>query len=198
MHIDAVEFVDFRSYQSLLFAPTTSLNILTGPNAQGKTNLLEGLGVLTVGRSWRGARAGGVGGGGVEGGWVSGRIGGSGAARSRRRGLAPREDGLCTMTGEGCAWARAVPFAWTDLAIVTGPPQARRNFLDGFVVKVYPSYASTHRRYRQVMARRNHLLQTGGGGGLEPWNDQLVELGLEIVERRRLAARSLGAEVARL
>ena len=198
MYIDAAEFVDFRSYKSLLFAPTTSLNILTGPNAQGKTNLLEGLGMLAVGRSFRGAKPGEMVRWGIERGCVSGKISRGESTRSLRRVLAPREDGLCTVTGEGCAWARAVPFAWTDLATVTGPPQARRNFLDGFVVKIYPSYASTHRRYRQVLARRNHLLQTGGGGRLDPWNDQLVELGLEIVERRRLAAISLGAEVARL
>ena len=40
--------------------------------------------------------------------------------------------------GEGCAWARVIPFGWADLAIVNGAPQARRNFLDGFVAKIYP------------------------------------------------------------
>ena len=56
MHIETVELTDFRSYQSLLFNPVPSLNILTGPNAQGKTNLLEGLALLAVGRSFRGAK----------------------------------------------------------------------------------------------------------------------------------------------
>jgi DNA replication and repair protein RecF len=198
VHIDAVEFVDFRSYQSLLFTPTASLNILTGPNAQGKTNLLEGLAVLAVGRSFRGAKPAEMVRWGVECGHVTGKISRGDSARSVRRVLAPREDGLCTMTGEGCPWSRAVPFTWTDLAIVTGAPQARRNFLDGFVVKVYPSYASTLRRYRQVLSRRNHLLQTGAAGRLDPWNEQLVALGLEIIARRRQAAAALCAEVARL
>jgi recombinational DNA repair ATPase RecF len=93
--------------------------------------------------------------------------------------------------GEGCTWARVIPFGWADLAIVNGAPQARRNFLDGFVAKIYPSYASTHRRYRQVLARRNHLLQVSGGGSqgrLEPWNEQIVDLGMEIVSRRRRAS----------
>jgi DNA replication and repair protein RecF len=103
--------------------------------------------------------------------------------------------------GEGCAWARVIPFGWADLAIVNGPPQARRNFLDGFVAKIYPSYASTHRRYRQVLARRNHLLQVGGGGSqgrLEPWNEQIVDLGMEIVSRRRQGVVALSTEAERL
>ncbi len=57
MQIEAIEFSDFRNFHVLSFAAAPSLNILTGPNAQGKTNLLEGLGVLLVGRSFRGARA---------------------------------------------------------------------------------------------------------------------------------------------
>ena len=56
MHIETVELTDFRSYESLLFNPVPKLNILTGPNAQGKTNLLEGLALLAVGRSFRGAK----------------------------------------------------------------------------------------------------------------------------------------------
>src|SRR2546425_11589968 len=47
---------DFRNYQTLSYRPTGRLNVLTGRNAQGKTNLLEGLGVLLTGRSFRTSR----------------------------------------------------------------------------------------------------------------------------------------------
>jgi DNA replication and repair protein RecF len=182
---------------SLLFNPAPSLNILTGPNAQGKTNLLEGLALLAVGRSFRGAKPLEMARWGATSATVSGAIQRTDSSRRLlRRTLAPREDGVWVLMGEGCAWARVIPFGWTDLAIVNGAPQARRNFLDGFVAKLYPSYASTHRRYRQVIARRNHLLQIGGGTrALEPWSDQLVQLGLEIVSRRRQGVVALGAEV---
>ena len=56
MHIERIELSDFRNYRTLSFTPAPSLNVLTGPNAQGKTNLLEALGVLLVGRSFRGPR----------------------------------------------------------------------------------------------------------------------------------------------
>lgn len=108
---------------------------------------------------------------------------------------------MWTMTGDGAEWARAIPFGWSDLAVVNGPPQARRNFIDGFVGKLYPAYGSTLRRYREVLARRNHLLQNGGGGiqsRLEPWNEQLIALGMEISSRRQQGARVLGDEARQL
>jgi DNA replication and repair protein RecF len=200
VHIETVELTDFRSYQSLLFNPVPNLNILTGPNAQGKTNLLEGIALLTVGRSFRGAKPLEMARWGARSAAVSGEIRRNDASRRLRRILAPRDDGVWVLMGEGCPWARAIPFGWADLAIVNGAPQARRNFLDGFVAKIYPAYATTHRRYRQVLARRNHLLQTSGGshGRLEPWNEQIVDLGIEIVSRRRQGVVALSAEAERL
>jgi DNA replication and repair protein RecF len=53
VQIEAIEFSDFRNFHVLSFAAAPSLNILTGPNAQGKTNLLEGLGVLLRGEVTR-------------------------------------------------------------------------------------------------------------------------------------------------
>ena len=57
MQIDRVELSDFRNYRTLSLAPAPHLNVLSGLNAQGKTNLLEALGVLLLGRSFRGAKA---------------------------------------------------------------------------------------------------------------------------------------------
>ena len=53
MLIGSVQLVDFRNYQALSYHPDPRTNLLTGPNAQGKTNLLEALAVLLTGRSFR-------------------------------------------------------------------------------------------------------------------------------------------------
>jgi DNA replication and repair protein RecF len=203
VRIEAVEFADFRNYSALSFSPAPRLNVLTGLNAQGKSNLLEGLAVLVVGRSFRGARAAEMTRWGMPLASVSGELKRSESSRALRRVIAPREDGAWSVTGEGCSWARAIPFTWADLAVVNGGPQARRSFLDGFVAKVYPAYAATYQRYRRVLARRNHLLQERGDLSrlrvrLEPWNAQLAELALEILARRRRGVEALAREVARL
>jgi DNA replication and repair protein RecF len=200
LEIDRVELSDFRNYRSLSLTPAPHLNVLAGPNAQGKTNLLEGLGVLLVGRSFRGAKAADMLAWGAAGAFVSGEIRRGDTVRAVRRAVVQREDGRWGVGGEGCPWARAIAFGWQDLAILTEGPQARRNFIDGFAGKLYPAHLSGLGRYRQILARRNHLLQSGLAGGtlwsaLAPWNEQLVQVGLEMVGRRRAAVEALEGEV---
>jgi DNA replication and repair protein RecF len=200
VQIEWVELVDFRSYRSLSFAPGPSLNVLAGDNAQGKTNLVEALGVFLVGRSFRGARAAEL----VR--WEAAAAGLSGlvrrgeTSRSMRRRIERRDDGPWMVAGDGCAWVRAVPFAWPDLAIISGAPQARRAFLDGFAAKLFPAHAAACSRYRQVLARRNHLLQAGLGVGelsaqIAPWDEQLAVIGIELRSRREAAVAALSAEL---
>lgn len=198
MLIQWITIVEFRSYSLLSFKPDPGLNVLSGPNAQGKTNLLEAMGLLLVGRSFRGAKAADLPRWGATGASLSGAVVRGEVTREIRRGVAQREDGGWAVTGEGCPWARAIPFGWQDLAILTGGPQARRNFLDGFAAKVQPAHAAAHARYRQILGRRNYLLQRGQCEHLHPWNEQLAKTGVEILARRRQAVDTLEGEVARL
>jgi DNA replication and repair protein RecF len=199
LEIDRVELSDFRNYRTLSLTPAPHLNVLAGPNAQGKTNLLEGLGVLLVGRSFRGAKAADMLGWGASSAFVSGEIRRGETTRAIRRAVVQREDGSWGVGGEGCSWARAIGFGWQDLAILTEGPQARRNFIDGFAGKLYAAHLSGLGRYRQIVARRNHLLQTGVPGAglrgaLAPWNEQLARVGLELATRRRAAVDALETE----
>jgi DNA replication and repair protein RecF len=204
VHIGAIEFTDFRNFQTLSFTPTPSLNILAGPNAQGKSNLLEGLGVLLIGRSFRGAKAAEMARWGsphatvLEGELLRGE-----ARSGLRRVIQPREGTVAVVSGQPCPWARVIPFGWQDMGIVHGSPQARRDFLDGFAGKLYPAHLAAWSRYRQVLARRNHLLQSGLSlgelrGRLDPWNEQIVRVGIELLERRRAAVAAIDREVARV
>ena len=203
MHIEWIVLSDFRNYPTLSYSPTPTLNVITGPNGQGKTNLLEGLCLLLVGRSFRGGRPAEL----VR--WdsshaaVSGEIRRADATRTIKRMVSTRDDGAWVITGEGCPWARVIPFGWQDLAIVNGGPQARRGFLDGFAGKLFPAHLAAHGRYRRVVERRNHLLQSGLApaaldAALEPWDEQLAAIGLELLGRRRLALDQLDTEVRRL
>jgi DNA replication and repair protein RecF len=199
LEIDRVELSDFRNYRTLSLTPSPQLNILAGLNAQGKTNLLEGLGVLLVGRSFRGARAADMLAWGASTAHVSGEIRRGETVRAVRRSVVQREDGRWGVGGEGCAWARAIGFGWPDLAILTEGPQARRNFIDGFAGKLYAAHLGGLSRYRQILARRNHLLQSGLSeralrNALSPWNEQLARVGVELVGRRRAAVDALEGE----
>lgn len=198
MQIGWVHAVEFRNYRTLSWTPSPKLNLLVGANAQGKTNLLEALGVLLTGRSFRTTRLMEVPHWGAQVASIAGELQRLEGSRTVRRAVQRREDGAWAGTGEGCEWARAIAFGWPDLGVINGGPAARRHFIDGFAARLAPPHRRALVRYRQVLARRNHLLQQGGGEALEPWDIQLAEIGLELVDRRRRAAAALQTEVARI
>ncbi len=203
MHIQWVELIDFRNYPSLSYLPATAVNILAGSNAQGKTNLLEGLSVLLSGRSFRTPRASEIPRWGTSSAWVSGTIRKGKIDRTLKWGMYREEPGRCRIVGDRCPWTRAVTFGCQDLSILSGPPQARRNALDAFTGKLFPQHLRVVSRYRRVLARRNHILQTGrrdpeAGSRLAPWDEQLSVVGAELLVRRRQALETLQGEFSRL
>ena len=181
MQIEWVQLVDFRSYRTLSLTPAPHLNVLTGPTLRARRISSRGSVSSLLGRSFRGAKAGDMArlGRGRAPSWAA-----RSAAARRAAPFAARSRLARTarwgVSGEGCAWARAMPFGWQDLAIVNGAPQARRNFIDGFAGKLYRGApAARSAGIARSLARRNHLLQSGMPGGtrrqrLEPWNEQLA------------------------
>jgi DNA replication and repair protein RecF len=199
VQIGSLVLRDFRNYQTLFYRPTGRLNVLTGRNAQGKTNLLEGLGVLLTGRSFRTSRLADLPSWGAEAATLGGDLIHTEGTRTVRRTIQRAEDGTWQSAGDLCPWARVIVFGWQDLAILNGPPAARRGFIDGFAARLYPGHLPTLLRYRQILARRNRLLHAPGGEGrLGPWDEQLAATGMELIDRRRRAVAALSTELARV
>jgi DNA replication and repair protein RecF len=201
VQIGWIQLLEFRNYRTLEFSPAAHLNVLIGPNAQGKTNLLEALGFLLTGRSFRTSRLLEVPRWEASLTSITGEVRRAGGARTLRRAIRKIENGSAHASGDTCEWARAIAFGWQDLEIVNGAPGARRNFIDGVAGRLYPGHLATLLRYRQVLARRNHVLQgreAGLDALLEPWDDQLANAGAEMIARRRKAAAILQTELGRV
>lgn len=201
MQIGWVQLLEFRNYRALEFSPSPHLNLLIGPNAQGKSNLLEALGFLLTGRSFRTPRLSEVPRWDASVASVAGELRRTDGGRTVRRMIRKVESGAAQASGETCEWARAIAFGWQDLDIVNGAPGARRTFVDGFAGRLYPGHIATLVRYRQILARRNHLLQSREPGideRLEPWDEQLATAGMELIGRRRKAAAILQTEIGRV
>lgn len=199
MQIGSLVLRDFRNFQTLSYRPTGQLNVLTGRNAQGKTNLLEGLGVLLTGRSFRTSRLADLPSWGAQAATLGGDLVHTEGSRTVRRTVQRVEDGTWQSAGDLCPWARVIVFGWQDLAILNGPPVARRGFIDGFAARLYPGHLPALLRYRQILARRNRLLQgPGAESRLAPWDEQLAATGMELIDRRRRAVAALSTELARV
>jgi DNA replication and repair protein RecF len=85
-----------------------------------------------------------------------------------------------------------VLFAPEDLAIVRGEPSVRRRMLDELLVQRSPRLAGVMADYERVLKQRNSLLKSARARGLAPaqlttldiWDERLVELGAELIDRR--------------
>jgi DNA replication and repair protein RecF len=199
VQIGWIQLIEFRNYRTLNYTPSPRLNLLTGPNAQGKTNLLEALAFLLVGRSFRTARLGDLPRWGQSSATVAGELRRQEGSRALRRTVRMLEDSRWQVAGEACAWARVIVFGWQDLSILTGLPAARRGFIDGVAGRIYPSHLPALGRYRQIVAHRNLALRARpSDAALAPWDEQLATAGSELIDRRRRATAMLQTELARI
>jgi len=199
VQIGCVQLLEFRNYRTLSYRPEPRVNLLTGRNAQGKTNLLEALGVLLIGRSFRTSRLAELPSWGSEAAVLSGELQRSEGVRSVRRTIQRQENGNWYATGETCPWARVIVFGWQDLAILHGAPVARRMFIDGFAARLYAGHLPALVRYRRLIGQRNRLLQSRATADrLAPWDEQVAVVGMELIDRRRRAVAILQTELARV
>ncbi len=207
MYLQTLHLRQFRNYQDTrvdFLAPKT---ILVGNNAQGKSNLLEGVELLATLRSHRMARDRDL----VREEELIGQIS---ATIERKTGtsdlsLTLRRNGRRTVALNGESLRRqldflgvlnAVQFSSLDLELVRGGPEQRRNWLDTLLIQLEPVYAYILQQYNQVLRQRNAFLkrEQGRAGSrdelgpeLAVWDVQLATTGTRVIRRRSRAIERL-------
>ena len=204
---------NFRSYRQLDLTLEPGLTVISGENGQGKSNLLEAVYLLAIGKSyravierdlvsWQAAEAGGLrdrGGsaGGTERAFrtarrprLQGRCRAS-AKQVRVNGAPKRASDLVGMMG-------AVLFAAEDIELVFGPPRGRRRYLDVLLAQVSRRYVQALSRYQHVLAQRNTLLRAlrerrAREEELTFWDDALVSEGAAVLGERWSSMDGVGA-----
>lgn len=197
MEIREVEFVNFRNYPSLHFEPTPSLNFLHGPNAQGKSNILEGLSLLLSNRSPRTTRIQETVAWGSERAQLAGVV--AAGPYERRLSLLIAGNGSQGVRRAACPWAQAISFSWQDAALLSGGPAWRRAYIDTFCSRLTPSHRGLVVQYGRLLRQRARALLGARGKGAEgelaAWDEQLVTVGAELMERRGRGIEALSWEV---
>jgi DNA replication and repair protein RecF len=54
--INSLHIEDFRNIENSSFTPVNGVNLFYGKNGAGKTNVLEAIGLFSIGKSCRGAK----------------------------------------------------------------------------------------------------------------------------------------------
>ncbi len=212
MYFTALRLEQFRNYASLSLAPVPGTTVLYGANGSGKTNLLEAMHLLSIGRSHRTA--------------VDREMIAEGQSVAFVHGVTHRLDGkhdlevrlyplvkpqkrvllygkpaerIADMMGH----ATTVMFGPEDLRIVRDGPAARRRFIDMQLSQIRPSYVKALKRYLSALESRNALLKAcrcDGGGDtdaqLDAWDEQLAAAAVYVVEPRRWFLTELAVNAA--
>ncbi|MCY4449174.1 MAG: DNA replication/repair protein RecF [Chloroflexi bacterium] len=203
MQLTNLTLTNFRSYRQLDLALGPGLTVISGENGQGKSNLLEAVYLLAIGKSyravterdlvsWQAAEAGGYT-------IVAAVLDGPQGALELRVGLDCREsnstakqvrmNGTPKRTSDLVGMMGAVLFAAEDIELVSGPPSGRRRYLDVLLAQISRRYVQTLSRYQRVLAQRNTLLRTMREGRareeeLAFWDDALVKEGAVVLSER--------------
>jgi DNA replication and repair protein RecF len=98
----------------------------------------------------------------------------------------------------GAAGVRVVTFFPDDIRVVKGAPADRREFLDGLLSSLRPTYARAAADYARAVQQRNHLLRRIRDGlsserTLSTWDRKVVELGTTVLKGRAAAVGPLAS-----
>ncbi|MGK7901489.1 MAG: DNA replication/repair protein RecF [Hormoscilla sp.] len=204
MYLKKLHLRHFRNYRDQLVGFDAAKIILVGDNAQGKSNLLEAVELLSTLRSHRTSRdrdliwqsqARGTQS-------TSGQITGSlerqtGSVdlklilRSNGRRTVALNDESLRRQMDFLGVLNVVKFSSLDLELVRGSPERRRTMLDSLLTQLEPVYAHFLGQYNQVLRQRNKLLKKIQSEPeferpeeLAVWDAQLVTIGARLMRRR--------------
>lgn len=181
-----VRLQHFRSYDDSAYEFDDGVNIVVGPNASGKTNLLESILVLLTGSSYRVQADGELLSFGSD--WA--RIDGL-TDRSMRSVKIERLDEARTAKSyildekpfkrlTATHTEPVVVFEPEHMLLLTSRPQLRRTYMDTLLGRTVPGYDKFLAHYKRALMQRNSLLKQGhraiAGQGFI-WSVRLSELG---------------------
>lgn len=212
MRVRTLELTNFRNYERARIEPDAGVTVFAGPNAQGKTNILEALHLCCLGRSHRTPRDEEL----IRWGESSARVTVQTAQRdgTHEVGVLLTRAGRKKKTvrigarqaeriGELFGHVCGVLFSPEDLQIVKSGPAERRRFLDMQLSQLRPAYFYALQRAVRTLNQRNALLREIAktpslSSTLEMWDEQLAQCGAQIAENRREAVERLGQYAAQV
>lgn len=207
--ISYIQLTDFRNFEAKKLAFSSGVTVVVGPNAAGKTNILESIGLLSTGKSFRarieeemvrhGREVARVKGGVVSGGekfvleavLTRGEI--TVGESPDKVEKVPRKrllvNNLAKRLIDFSGLFKVVLFGPWDMDLVTQSPSLRRKFLDTVLSLVDREYRRAILSYEKGLRQRNKLLYRIREEGLSRgqllfWDKLLIKNGDYITQKR--------------
>ncbi len=193
---------NFRNYESEHLTLSPGLNLITGWNAQGKTNLLESLVYLSLTRSHRVSSETQL----IRDGCAFADIGCTVADSGEKKLRAVIHNGGHTLSvnqvpvkrsSEFVGILNAVLFSPDDLGVFSDAPRERRRIMDQEISKLNASYVYQMNRYRNLLKERNTLLKAfqPDTAYLDVLDEQIIQEEIPIIRARRAFADAINETI---
>ncbi len=188
------EFENFRNFEKEFFE-FEDINIIYGDNANGKTNLIEGLYLFTGAKSFRGAKDSELIKFGAEKSSIKCSFFGAEREQTAQIDFADKKTAYLNeikkkSVSELGEEIKAVVFSPDYMSLIKDGPSERRRFIDNALYQIKPKYKLLVKEYNRCLLQRNKLLKdcrenNGARQMLFIWNEGLAKYGAKIIFQRK-------------
>ncbi len=165
MILKSLSLLNFRNYSHLNLELPEGGALFYGVNGSGKTNLLESISYVLLGKSPRGAGVKDLVSVGERESFVKAVLTSGEQTRVQSIGFSRDKQLVITRDGETSTSLRALygenRFVWfgpDDIQLITGSPEEKRRFIDITLSQVSPEYLAELMRYKKLIRERNALI----------------------------------------
>ncbi|MBN1914552.1 MAG: DNA replication/repair protein RecF [Parachlamydiales bacterium] len=197
MQLQSLRLNNFRNYEEAFFVFSPKINVIKGNNAQGKTNLLEAIHLISTGRSFKTT-------------CLKELIGNKNnfflmeavvISNNIEQTIRLYFDGeKKVLYHNDCVFPSFTPLLGimptvtqlpSDLSLITGTPSLRRKFLNIHIAQKDPLYLYHLGRYHRAIKQRNCLLKSKESKGFEVFEEEIARSGTYITQKRELLLQNL-------
>jgi len=197
MLLRSLRLKNFRIYSEKHVEFSPRVNVICGPNACGKTTILEALHLLMTGRSFRTSRLQDL----IREGASFFSIEAWFLKHGIEQSLAFSYDGKerrifyhntpCHTLSGLLGLLQGATMIPEDVALIKGAPRVRRAYLDLQLAQVDPLYVHHLKRYHRAMRQRNHLLRQKAVKTIETWEHEMAKAAVYLLKQRVSAVKEL-------
>ncbi len=197
MYIESIQLKNFRNYENIKIDFHKGTNIFYGDNAQGKTNVLEGVYLCGTTKSHRGSKDKEMIQFGQEEAHIRMNVVKESLSYKIDMHLKKNKSKGIAINGVPIKKAKElfgivnlVFFSPEDLNIIKNGPGERRRFMDLELCQLDPLYLTELASYNHILNQRNKLLRDLSlspslRGTLDVWDEQMIQYGKKIIEKRK-------------
>lgn len=195
MIIKNVKIENFRNIEKARFSPHKKMNVIYGENAQGKTNIIEAIWLLTGNKSFRKAKDSEFTNFNKNFFKIFCRFENNEREQiielnyKNEKEYFLNEIKMNSLT-EINEKFNAVVFSPLDISLISDGPSIRRDFLDSAITKIYPAYDNILKNYIKAITQRNNTLKDYYyheqlASVLDAFEETIAKLGFLIIKYRK-------------